>query len=526
MAQVSIRIPTPLRSYVDGRSEVDVEAGSVREALERLAGEHEGLRGQLFTDEGDLRRFVNVYLGERSIRDLDGDDRELDEGDELRIVPSVAGGGPAGTDTEEATGAPPDGDESGPAEGDGRAGADTVQGDRAAAASDGATPAEAVDFSPDELRRYSRHLMIPEVGYEGQQKLKSSSVLLIGAGGLGSPAALYLAAAGVGRIGLVDHDDVELTNLQRQLLHGTSSVGERKLASARRRLEELNPEVEVVTHEERLTSDNALELLEGWDLVVDGSDNFPTRYLINDACVFLGIPTVYGAIYRFEGQASVFGLEDGPCYRCLFPEPPPPGLVPSCADAGVLGVLPGVIGTLQAVEAVKLLLDRGRPLSGRLLLFDALEMSFDEVEVRRDPDCPVCGEDPTVTELIDYEVFCGLGDGGAESAESEVPSIGAAELARWAERGESYRLIDVREPYEWEICNLSSVGAELIPLDELPDRLGELDGDRTLVVHCRTGGRSADAVRLLQREGFEDALNLEGGVLGWAREVDPEMPTY
>jgi adenylyltransferase/sulfurtransferase len=520
MAQVSIRIPTPLRSYVDGRSEVDVEAGSVREALERLAGEHEGLRGQLFTEEGDLRRFVNVYLGERSIRDLDGDDRELDEGDELRIVPSVAGGEPAGTDTEEETGT------ASATGGDGPRDAGTVRDARAAAGSDAAAGAQAVDFSPDELRRYSRHLMIPEVGYRGQQKLKSSSVLLIGAGGLGSPAALYLAAAGVGRIGLVDHDEVELTNLQRQLLHGTSSVGERKLASARRRLEELNPEVEVVTHEERLTSDNALELLEGWDLVVDGSDNFPTRYLINDACVFLGIPTVYGAIYRFEGQASVFGLEDGPCYRCLFPEPPPPGLVPSCADAGVLGVLPGVIGTLQAVEAVKLLLDRGRSLSGRLLLFDALEMSFDEVEVRPDPDCPVCGEDPTVTELIDYEVFCGLGEGGSGSAESEVPSIGAAELARWAERGESYRLIDVREPYEWEICNLSSVGAELIPLGDLPDRLDELDGDRTLVLHCRSGSRSADAVRMLQREGFEDALNLEGGVLGWAREVDPEMPTY
>ncbi|MDP2479884.1 MAG: molybdopterin-synthase adenylyltransferase MoeB [Candidatus Palauibacterales bacterium] len=486
MARVSIRVPTPLRSLAGGRSETEVRAATVAEALERLTEQHGALRDHLFTEEGELRRFVNVYLGDRSIRNLGEGGVGLSDGDEIRIVPSIAGGAPVASPAAERSGA--------------------------------------VDFSPDELRRYSRHLMIPEVGYGGQARLKAARVLLVGAGGLGSPAALYLAAAGVGTLGLVDRDVVDITNLQRQLLHDTDSVGAPKLDSARRRLEALNPEIDVRTFETRLISDNALEVLDGWDLVVDGSDNFPTRYLVNDACVFLGIPFVYGAIYRFEGQASLFGLEDGPCYRCLFPEPPPPGLVPSCADAGVLGVLPGIIGTVQAIEAVKLILGRGRPLSGRLLLFDALGMEFREVEVEKDPDCPVCGEHPTLTELIDYEVFCGLGAGA--SVDADVPSIGAEQLARWSRGGERYQLIDVREPYEWRICNLESAGARLIPLGELPEKIGELDREATLVLQCRSGSRSADAVRLLRREGFEDVFNLEGGILAWARDVDPSMPTY
>ena len=498
MSDVTIKIPTPLRRYLDGRSEVRVQAETVEEALSELAGVDRELRNQLFDDEGGLRRFVSVYLGGERIRSVDGDEVSLEDGDELRVVPSIAGGSGAG-------------------------GGNSAVAD----ASDRGSAPDGIDFTPDELRRYSRHLMIPEVGYEGQQRLKSTRVMLVGAGGLGSPAALYLAAAGVGEIGFVDHDEVELTNLQRQVLHGTPSVGEKKLGSARERLRHLNPEVEVTTHETRLTSENALELLDGWDLVLDGSDNFPTRYLINDACVFLGIPTVYGAIYRFEGQASVFGLGDGPCYRCLFPEPPPPGLVPSCADAGVLGVLPGIVGTIQATEAVKIALDadRAEPLSGRLLLFDALKMEFETVSVERDPDCPVCGDDPTVTELIDYEVFCGVDQEG-DGADSDVPAVTVEDLRRWNERGEPFRLVDVREPYEWEICNLEELGAELIPQDDLAERLDDFHGEETLVVHCRSGGRSADTVRRLQAAGIESALNLEGGILAWAREVDEEMPTY
>jgi adenylyltransferase/sulfurtransferase len=515
MAEVSIRIPTPLRSFVGGRASATVRAETAGEAVRRLVAEHEGLGDQLLTEDGELRRFVNVYLGERSLEGLE-DEVALSEGDELRIVPSIAGGAPgAEAETGSGTGA--------------RAGKESGSGARpeSGEASGDAT------FSPKELQRYSRHLMIPEVGREGQEKLKGARVMLVGAGGLGSPAALYLAAAGVGTIGLVDNDVVELTNLQRQLLHDTPSVGQPKLRSARRRLEALNPEIDVVTHEARLTSDNALEILEGWDLVVDGSDNFPTRYLVNDACVFLGIPTVYGAIYRFEGQASVFGLEDGPCYRCLFPEPPPPGMVPSCADAGVLGVLPGIIGTIQAIEAVKLILERGRPLAGRLLLFEALDMEFREVEIQRDPRCPVCGDEPTVTELIDYEIFCGLGadgEGGSEgvSAETgpEAPAIRVSELKRWSENGCDFRLVDVRRRYEWSICNLEELGAELLPLDEIEGWMDELGRDETLVVYCRSGSRSANAVRRLREEGFEAAFNLEGGILAWAREFDEEMPRY
>ena len=518
MANVKIRIPTPLRSMVDDRETVEVRAETVNEALERLTEDHDELRDQLYGDDGHLRNFVNVYLGDVDVRELDGD-HELDEDDVLSIVPSIAGGAsradaPAVGSADAAPG------EEGGARNGGPSGAD---GGRIRSSLVDGRPLPELDR--EEVRRYGRHLTMPEVGREGQRKLKAAKVLMVGAGGLGSPVGLYLAAAGVGTLGVVDFDRVEFSNLHRQILHDTDQVGEPKLASARRRLEAVNPEVDVVAHEARLTSENALEIMEGYDLVVDGSDNFPTRYLVNDASVMLGIPSVYGAIFRFDGQASVFGAEDGPCYRCLFREPPPPGLVPSCAEAGVLGILPGIVGTVQATEAIKLILGKGRSLAGRLLLVDALEMQFRELEVRKDPDCPVCGEDPEVTELIDYEAFCGVADDGGAADEDEVPAIGVRELERRAEAEEEFQLLDVREAHEWEICNLEELGAFRIPMGDLPDHLHELDEDRPVVVHCRSGGRSARAVELLRKAGY-DAVNLEGGVLAWAEEVDPEMSTY
>jgi adenylyltransferase/sulfurtransferase len=379
-------------------------------------------------------------------------------------------------------------------------------------------------FTDAELRRYSRQLSIPEVGMEGQRRLKEASILLIGAGGLGSPAALYLAAAGVGRLGLVDHDIVDLTNLHRQLLHETAWVGRSKLASARTRLEALNPEIEVVPYEARLDSANALDILDGWDLVVDGSDNFPTRYLVNDACVLSEVPFVYGAVLRFEGQASVFGVRGEPCYRCLFPEPPPPGLVPNCAEAGVLGVLPGIVGAIQATEAIKLVLDEGDTLAGRLLLIDGLRMEFRELSIRRDPSCPVCGDEPTLTELIDYEHFCG--EAAVDERETPCPAIAVTELRRRFDAGEPYQLVDVREEYELAICSLEAVGARHIPFAALPDRLDELRKDEPLILMCRSGARSAHAVAYLRTVGFDNALNLDGGILAWAERIDPDMPTY
>ena len=404
------------------------------------------------------------------------------------------------------------------------------------------------DLSSDELRRYDRHLSLPELGQDGQRRLKAASVLVVGAGGLGSPAAIYLAAAGVGRLGLVDFDRVEFSNLQRQVLHGTPDVDRPKVESARERLEALNPEVEIETLAVRLDSGNALELFRRYDVAVDGSDNFPTRYLVNDAGVLTSTPTVYGAIHRFHGQASVFGLEDGPCYRCLFREPPPPETVPTCAEAGVLGVLPGIIGSVQAAEAIKLVTGIGATLSGRLLTLDALEMRFREIEVRKDPECPLCGEDPEITELVDYERFCrraseGHGAGrrtvanGEGSSEEEssvaagaradgIPEIEVSELERRLEAGEELAIVDVREPHEWRICNLEEHGAELVPMAQIPERTEELPADRPLVVHCRTGPRSHRAVEYLRSRGYENAVNLAGGIRAWAEEIDPEMPTY
>lgn len=396
-----------------------------------------------------------------------------------------------------------------------------------------AVSAQGVQLSNEEVQRYSRHLIMPEVGMEGQRKLKAASILLIGAGGLGSPLAMYLAAAGVGRLGLVDYDVVDYTNLHRQVIHGTKDVGRPKLVSAKETILDINPHVQVDTYEVPLTSDNALEIFEPYDVIVDGTDNFPTRYLTNDACVILGKPNVYGSIFRFEGQVSVFDAKEGPCYRCLFPEPPPPGLVPSCAEGGVLGILPGTVGALQATEAIKLVLGIGRPLIGRLLLYDALNMEFNEVRLRKNPNCPVCGENPTVTELIDYEMFCGMPahDRSLYSAEQNgeedmIPSITPVQLAQRLEAGEDIEIIDVREPHEWGISNLQHLGARLMPMGQVLERMGELDTAHEIVVQCRTGARSADVVRLLQQHGFSKLYNLEGGINRWAREVDPEIPIY
>jgi molybdopterin/thiamine biosynthesis adenylyltransferase/rhodanese-related sulfurtransferase len=381
----------------------------------------------------------------------------------------------------------------------------------------------AVELSNEEISRYSRHLIMPEVALDGQKKLKSARVLTIGAGGLGSPLALYLAAAGVGTLGIVDFDVVDESNLQRQIIHGTSDVGRPKMESARDRITDVNPNVRVEAYEEALTSENALDIFRDFDIVVDGTDNFPTRYLVNDACVLLDKPNVYGSIFRFEGQASVFYAKEGPCYRCLYPEPPPPGLVPSCAEGGVLGILPGAIGTIQATETAKLILGIGDPLIGRLLLYDALGMRFREMKLRKDPSCPVCGENPTVTELIDYQEFCGIPQAQAQEAVDEVPEITVKDLKEKLDNGGGISVLDVREPYEYEVAN---IGARLIPLGELPERLVELDKDETLAIHCRTGARSARAVRLLQDAGFQEVYNVKGGIAAWSEEIDPSVPKY
>ena len=385
-------------------------------------------------------------------------------------------------------------------------------------------PPRIPSLSNDEVARYSRHLILPEVGMEGQLKLKAARVLCIGAGGLGSPVALYLAAAGVGTLGVVDFDTVDFSNLQRQIIHGTPDVGRSKLESAKSRLNALNPEVDVVTHEMALSSQNALDLFADYDLVVDGTDNFPTRYLVNDACVISGKPNIYGSIFRFEGQMSVFAAPGGPCYRCMFPDPPPPGLVPSCAEGGVLGILPGVVGTIQATEAVKTILGAGETLIGRFLLFDALKMRFRELKVRKDADCPVCGDHPTVTELIDYEQFCGIAPAAAVTEAPPADEATVEELKTRLDRQDPFLLLDVREPREFEICRIP--GSVLIPLNELPSRLSELEGRGEMIVHCRSGVRSGKAVRLLRESGFGGARNLTGGILAWIDQIDPSLPKY
>ena len=381
------------------------------------------------------------------------------------------------------------------------------------------------ELTTDDLSRYSRHLILPEVGMEGQQKLKASRVLCIGAGGLGSPLAFYLAAAGVGTLGMVDFDVVDASNLQRQIIHSTKDIGRKKLDSAEEKLKALNPALNVVKHDTMLSSANALEIFRDYDIVADGTDNFPTRYLVNDACVLLGKPNVYGSIFRFEGQASVFATEQGPCYRCLYPEPPPPGLVPSCAEGGVLGILPGLVGVIQATEAIKLILGKGEPLIGRLLLVDALNMRFRELKLRKNPDCPVCGTHPTVTQLIDYQQFCGILPESRQPAtiKNGIPQMTVKELKHRLDAGDDLFILDVREPYEYQIAN---IGGKLIPQNDVPQRLGEIDRNREIVVQCLSGGRSQRIAEYLKQAGYAKVSNLAGGIRAWSEEIDPSVRKY
>jgi sulfur-carrier protein adenylyltransferase/sulfurtransferase len=383
-----------------------------------------------------------------------------------------------------------------------------------------------IDFSNDEIARYSRHLIMPEVTLDGQKRIKAASILCIGTGGLGSPVALYLAAAGIGRLGLVDYDIVDFSNLQRQILHGTDDVGRKKLNSAKDRIKAINPNVQVDLHDTLFRSENATELVADYDMVIDGTDNFPTRYLSNDVCVLSRKPNIYGSIFRFDGQCTVFAPHlGGPCYRCMFPEPPPPGMVPSCAEGGVLGVLPGIIGVMQAIEAIKLIIGIGDPLIGRLVSFDALKLRFREFKIRKDPNCPICGDHPTIHELIDYDQFCGVPQADAEAAkELDVPTITATELKSKVDRKDKFVLVDVREPFEYEISRIP--GSKLIPLGELPARLSELDSADEIVLHCKVGGRSAKALKILQEAGFRKLSNLKGGITAWSDEVDPSTPKY
>jgi adenylyltransferase/sulfurtransferase len=388
------------------------------------------------------------------------------------------------------------------------------------------TPTALPELTTDDLARYSRHLILPEVGMEGQRKLKAAKVLCVGTGGLGSPLAFYLAAAGIGTLGLVDFDVVDASNLQRQIIHSTKDIGRKKLDSAAEKLLALNPALNVVKHETMLSSANALDILRDYDIVADGTDNFPTRYLVNDACVLLGKPNVYGSIFRFEGQASVFAAEQGPCYRCLYPEPPPPGLVPSCAEGGVLGILPGLVGVIQATEAIKLILGNGEPLIGRLLLVDALSMRFRELKLRKNPECPVCGQNPTVKQLIDYQQFCGIGPETTpqeKNVKNGIPQISVKELKQRLDAGEDVQLIDVREPYEYQIAN---IGAKLIPQNDVPQRLAEIDRDREVVVHCKSGGRSQRIAEFLLQQGYPRVANVAGGILAWSDEIDPKVQKY
>jgi len=386
-------------------------------------------------------------------------------------------------------------------------------------------PIELPELTQDDLSRYSRHLILPEVGVEGQRKLKAARVLCVGTGGLGSPLALYLAAAGVGTLGLVDFDVVDASNLQRQIIHSTKDIGRKKLDSAEEKLKALNPDLNVEKHDTLLSSANALDILKDYDVVADGTDNFPTRYLVNDACVLLGKPNAYGSIFRFEGQASVFATKDGPCYRCLYPEPPPPGLVPSCAEGGVLGILPGLVGVTQATETIKLILGIGEPLIGRLLLVDALKMRFRELKLRKNPECPVCGTRPTVTHLIDYQQFCGLESESdvQRAVKNGIPQLSVKELKKRMDAGENLFILDVREPFEYRIAN---IGGKLIPQNEVPERIGEIDRNQEIIVQCKSGGRSQRIAEFLKQSGFPNVANLAGGILAWSDEVDPRMPKY
>ncbi len=488
-----IIVPTPMQRYTMNHEEVEVGGATVDHALQHLAENYPDIRKHLFNDDGTLRAFVNVYVNDEDSRYLQAGATSVTDSDTLTIVPSIAGGldavGTGGSPSFHLAGNP-----------------------------------EAEKLSNDEVLRYSRHLIMPEVTMEGQKRLKAARVLCVGTGGLGAPLTMYLAAAGVGTLGLVDFDTVDVTNLQRQIVHRESSIGKPKIDSAEQTLKEINPYVNIVKHEVMLTSENALDILKDYDIIADGTDNFQTRYLVNDACVLLGKPNVYGSIFRFEGQSSVFYAKDGPCYRCLYPEPPPPGLVPSCAEGGVLGVLPGIIGVIQAIEVVKLILGEGQPLVGRLMLFNALKMSFRELKLRKDPNCPICSDHPTVTHLIDYDEFCGVGRGDEGPALETDEQITALELKAKMDRGDTFTLVDVREPYEYAIGHIP--GARLVPLATVKERLHEFDTADDIVLQCKSGKRSAEAFEIFKQAGFKKLHNLTGGILAWSDDVDPSVPKY
>lgn len=478
---IAILIPTALRQFTEGLSEVTLDAETVAKAVAILTKTYPDLEKHLFTENKTLRSFVNIYVNENDIRRENGLETKLKDGDTVMLIPSIAGG----SGREEARSLP--------------------------------------ELTKDEITRYSRHLILPEVGIDGQRRLKSSRVLVIGTGGLGAPLLLYLAAAGIGTIGIVDFDFVEESNLQRQIIHGTRDIGRPKTASAADRIKAINPKVKVEIFNTRLTSQNALDIIGDFDVVADGTDNFPTRYLVNDACVFLGKPNVYGSIFRFEGQASVFYADKGPCYRCLYAAPPPPGLVPSCAEGGVLGVLPAIVGSIQANETIKLLLDDGDTLINRLLLFDAWKMKFRELKLFKEPNCPVCGSNPTITELIDYEEFCGLKSHLTE--ENDIEEITASELKRRLDCKEAIQIIDVREPHECAIAKLP--GTRIIPQGQIVRRQGELDPEHDTVVVCKIGTRSALTIKALQESGYTGRLlNLKDGITAWADDVDHGMAKY
>jgi molybdopterin/thiamine biosynthesis adenylyltransferase/rhodanese-related sulfurtransferase/molybdopterin converting factor small subunit len=477
---VTILIPTALRQFADGQEQVRLAGATVGEVLGQLTGAHSDLKKHLYNDSGQLRSFVNVYLNDEDIRYLEKDKTAVSDGDTITIVPSIAGG---------------------------------------------AATMETVELSPEEIGRYSRHLIMPEVTLEGQKKLKQARVLLVGAGGLGAPLGLYLTAAGVGHIGIVDADVVDSSNLQRQVTYTTEDIGTSKLEAAKRRLTALNPFTEISTYETRLSSENALEIFKDYDIIVDGTDNFPTRYLVNDACVLLGKPNVYGSIFRFEGQVSIFYAKEGPCYRCLYPEPPPPGLVPSCAEGGVLGVLPGIVGALQAAETLKLIIGIGDPLVGRLLRFDALKMQFREYKLRRDPNCPICGEHPSLHGLIDYDEFCGITPGPEVNLDAQW-EITPTEVKQRLDRGEHLVIVDVREPHEWALGTIKAPDVRFIPVGDVPARMHELNSADEIILQCRSGVRSARALGILQDAGFRKLKNLTGGILAWSDEVDPSIPKY
>lgn len=472
MMIVTLKIPSPLRRFTDNNSAVDVAADNVATALEQLFSLYPDLKLQIMDESGQLRNFVNLFHDKVDIRQQQGLNTLLHQGSELRIVPAIAGGS------------------------DSR-------------------------LSALELSRYSRHIMLPEMGVEGQESLKSASILIIGAGGLGCPLALYLAAAGVGHLGIVDNDVVDESNLQRQVLYTIDDIGKPKVDCAAARLRQLNPYIKISCHAELLTSANALQLIEPYDLVIDGTDNFPTRYLVNDACVLLNKPNIYGSIFRFDGQATVFNYQQGPCYRCLYPTPPPPGLVPSCAEGGVLGVLPAIIASIQATEAIKMLTNIGNSLSGKLLLYDALQMEFEYLQIEKNPDCPLCGKQPSIHALIDYQQFCGI---TTSSEPRSYQDISPQQLKQWLDANKPLVLIDVREAYEREICKITE--SLHIPMAQIDAHMAEFDSEQLLVVHCKLGGRSAKVCQQFSAQGYQHVFNLTGGILAWADAVDDKLIRY